>query len=632
VVRRLAAPTIGLAIGCGVVALRAPGWLSAFELQAYDVMLRLRASAHGPDPRIAIVLVGEAEIRELGYPLPDAVLADALRELLDAGATAVGVDLYRDRSVGDAGSVRLGAVAGDARVVMIEKVGEAAAEGVPAPAYLRDDQVGFSDCLTDADGVVRRGLLYLWDADGRVHVSLSLQLARRYLALRGVAVGPDPDDPAVVRVGETPLPFFRGNDGGYRGAEDSGYQFLLDFRSAPAPFSSVPFAGVAAGDFDRDAVRARVVLIGTVSPSVTDRFELPVRVAGRDTSAVGVEVHAHGTSQLLRAGLLGARPTRSPSELVEAFWMLAFGLAGAQLGWRLRRPLVLAAALAGGAALLASVCIAAFLLDWWIPAVSPALAAVGAAFASLAFATREEHAERNLVMDLFARNVGRRVAERLWEQREQFMEDGRPRAQRLTLTVLMADLKGYMAVSEQMDPAVLMEWVNAFMAAMAQLVEQHGGAVDDYAGDGIKANFGAPIPRGSEEEVAGDARNAVACALAMGEQMEQLNRRWREQDLPTAKMRVGIHTGPAVVGSLGSARRLKFTSVGDTVNTASRLESFDKEGFERDPSARSCRILIDESTLRLVEGLFEVEPVGHHELPGREGKVSIYRVLGRTGR
>jgi len=118
----------------------------------------------------------------------------------------------------------------------------------------------------------------------------------------------------------------------------------------------------------------------------------------------------------------------------------------------------------------------------------------------------------------------------------------------------------------------------------------------------------------------------------VGEQMEQLNRRWREQDLPTAKMRVGIHTGPAVVGSLGSARRLKFTSVGDTVNTASRLESFDKEGFERDPSARSCRILIDESTLRLVEGLFEVEPVGHHELPGREGKVSIYRVLGRTGR
>jgi adenylate cyclase len=189
------------------------------------------------------------------------------------------------------------------------------------------------------------------------------------------------------------------------------------------------------------------------------------------------------------------------------------------------------------------------------------------------------------------------------------------------------DLKGYTAVSEQMDPAALMEWVNAYMSAMAQLVERHGGTVDDYAGDGIKANFGAPLPRRSEEEIAADARNALECALAMGEQMEQLNRCWREQELPTARMRVGIHSGPAVVGSLGSERRLKFTSVGDTVNTAARLESFDKDGFERDAAERIYRILIDDSTLRLVAGLFEVEAVGRHELPGREGKVSIYRVL-----
>jgi adenylate cyclase len=196
----------------------------------------------------------------------------------------------------------------------------------------------------------------------------------------------------------------------------------------------------------------------------------------------------------------------------------------------------------------------------------------------------------------------------------------------------MADLKGFTGTAEKMEPDLLMDWVNEYMGAMARLVEEHGGTVDDYAGDGIKANFGAPVPRSSEEEISRDACNAIECAIAMSEAMQELNRRWEKERRPTARMRIGIQTGTAVVGSLGSDERLKFTSVGDTVNTASRLESFEKEAFASQETIDPCRILIGEDTFRLVTGRFAIEALGEHSLPGKAEKISIYRVCTEAGR
>jgi adenylate cyclase len=178
-----------------------------------------------------------------------------------------------------------------------------------------------------------------------------------------------------------------------------------------------------------------------------------------------------------------------------------------------------------------------------------------------------------------------------------------------------------------MDPAQLMDWVNTYMDAMTQLVEQYGGVVDDYAGDGIKANFGVPVARTDEHEIAADAANAVRCALAMSRELERLDVSWQAQHMPTARMRIGITTGEVVVGSLGSANRLKYTSVGDTVNTAARLESFDKEAFEREVDSSTCRILISGETWRRVQGRFRVEELGAHALRGRGQSTEIYRVL-----
>ena len=138
------------------------------------------------------------------------------------------------------------------------------------------------------------------------------------------------------------------------------------------------------------------------------------------------------------------------------------------------------------------------------------------------------------------------------------------------------------------------------------------------------AVFGIPVARDNEGQIGLDAVNAVECALAMRETLDGLNRNWLAQGRPTTKMRVGIHTGTLVVGCLGGAERLEYTVIGDTVNTASRLESFDKT-VDADST---CRILVSEETRRYLEGRIMTERLATFPLKGKKEPVTLYRVLG----
>jgi adenylate cyclase len=197
----------------------------------------------------------------------------------------------------------------------------------------------------------------------------------------------------------------------------------------------------------------------------------------------------------------------------------------------------------------------------------------------------------------------------------------------VVVTTLFSDLRGFTSVSEKMDPQELIDWLNSCMESMAQLVMDHSGIVDDYAGDGLKADFGVPLARTDDAQVQQDAINAVTCALAMEKELLRLNALWQEKGLPAVGMRIGIFTGPAVVGLLGGTQRMKYTTIGDTINTASRLESYDKE-LAKDVL---CRILIGESTWRYVADHFDTEKVGEVTLKGKRDKIGVYRVIGRKG-
>ena len=154
---------------------------------------------------------------------------------------------------------------------------------------------------------------------------------------------------------------------------------------------------------------------------------------------------------------------------------------------------------------------------------------------------------------------------------------------------------------------------------------EYGGIVDDYASDGIKADFGVPIPSTTAEAVASDAKNAVACSLDMGKRVEELNARWEKEGLPTARLRVGIATGNVIIGCVGSEERLKYTCIGDTINTAARIEGFDKQGFATEPDV-SFRVLVGAYTKECLGEHFRIDFLGDHSLDGKSHRTSIYRV------
>ncbi len=174
-----------------------------------------------------------------------------------------------------------------------------------------------------------------------------------------------------------------------------------------------------------------------------------------------------------------------------------------------------------------------------------------------------------------------------------------------------------------------MEWLSEYQEAMARSVLEHGGVVDDFTGDGLKADFGIPLARTTDTGIARDAANAVECALAMREEMTRLCAQWAARQLPVVTMRVGINTGPVVAGLVGTARRMKYTTIGDTVNIAARLEGFDKNGAEAASPDGLCRILIGGPTLARLGSAYAARKVGEAVLRGRSERTAIYALLGR---
>lgn len=190
---------------------------------------------------------------------------------------------------------------------------------------------------------------------------------------------------------------------------------------------------------------------------------------------------------------------------------------------------------------------------------------------------------------------------------------GEPRS--VDATVLVTDLRGFTAWSEPLSPPEVLSFLNEVQGALAEVVRDHGGTVDKFMGDGMLAVFGVPEP------IPHDARQAIRAAHAILGRMDELNRSRADHGDAPLKMGIGIHSGQLIAGCLGSGLRLEFTVIGDTVNTASRLESLTKE--------MDLSVLMSEAVVELAEGadgspLPALEPVGEVRLRGREAAIKAW--------
>ena len=610
-----------------LIVLRESGALVALELSVYDQFLRWRPRLPA-DPRIVLIKVTEEDLQRQGFPITDGKIAQALRRLTDGGAAAIGVDLYRDMPVAP-GEAELAAILkGNADIIWITKFGAANQQPIQPPRVLvNTEQAGFNDLIDDPGGIIRRGLLFL-DDGSKTATSFPLRLALRYL--KPLQLQPDPANPEHVRLGKTTIPPFESNDGGYVRADAAGYQFLLDFADTREKYRSFTLTQVLDGQVDPGAIKGRIVIIGTTARSSNDSFYTPFSEGlDVDQRMFGVELHGHTTNQLLRFALDGQPPIRVFGDFWEYAWLWVWSMLAALITqavhavWRFFIVVLLATAGLGLASYYA------LLQGYWLPLVPSVLGTLLTGAFTEAYFSGHERRERGNLMQLFSKHVSKEVAASLWDQREQFLEGGRPKPLQLTATVLCVDIRGFTTISEELDPVTLIAWLNEYMETMARQVSRHNGIVNKYIGDAIMAIFGVPLARKSTAEMAQDAVNAVNCVLSMERWLRKLNRASLAKGLPPIAIRAGIYTGPLVAGCLGSSDRMEYTVIGDTVNTAFRLESYDKTFAAPDAAGRACRILIGDATCDLLNGRFEVQYVGDVDLKGKEQKITVYHVIGR---
>lgn len=602
------------------------GLVQLLEFPVYDMMLLRQPKAASSEP-LVLVEMTEEDIQnpEMDYPIYDNKLADLLNIVAAEEPAAIGLDIWRDLPVPKSGiyTNQLNeAFLSHSNIVAIFTLA-----GVKPPAILqsRPDQLGFNDNFvvdTRGNKRVRRTLLYAEAPSGASYDSLAFKLALIYLQRRGIQPAPVPEDPNAMQLGKARLHLLKPNDGAYVREDTAGGQILMDFK-CPDSFTRLSVSNALAGNIPRGALKEKIVLIGMTAASVQDSWPTPMRFAHR-----GIELQAMTVHQLLRTALEGAKPLRFWSDWLEAAWALLWCLVGGAIGYWARSPVRFSGLLAAALVVLGWVGWRAFAAGWWIPIIWPALTCLPAAALLTSYISYEERKQRGLLMQMFSREVSPDIAQALWEQRDHFLEGNRPHPQKLTATVLFTDLKGFSTTSEMLDPEQLINWLNEYMSAMANHVMNNHGVVEKYIGDSVMALFGAPLARATQEEIAEDARNAVRCALAMGKEMERLNAEWKERGLPACTMRVGIHTGELVAGSLGSAERQEYTVIGDSVNTASRLESFDKEGETMIIPRGNCRILVSEATWALLGEEFRTLPIGEMNLKGKGQSVRIFCVLG----
>lgn len=628
--RRIGAgATLVLAVLIVVAGARTIGWLEPLELAAYDALIRDRAAPTVGTEHILVVEVTEDDIKNLQtWPIPHGTLGEVLERLALLEPHAIGVDIYLDVPV-PPGRDKLDAVLTkyDSIITAIKFGGGEGDSIGPAPVLADTDRLGFTDVIIDPGGAVRRGLLFLDDGEN-VATSLSLRVALNFLAANGVEPTADDVNPENMRIGTQTFVPVEASTGGYATADAGGYQYLLDYRESPAAFKKVTLTQVRSGDITASQVRDKVVLFGVTADSIKDVFFTPFS-GGEITQTAGVVVHAHAVSQLLRGGLGHPTGIRTINDAQELLWIALWAALGGSAAFAFRGLLAFAAVLAAGLGLIVVAGWGSF-VSWalWLPTV-PALFGWGFSMMTVAgYCSAQERNERKQLMTLFSKHVSPQLAGSIWDQRDQFLRNGRPRPQRVTATVMFTDIAGFSTVSEALDPQELVDWLSEYMANMSPEVNKQNGVILRFIGDAIMAVFGVPVPRTSTEEIDQDAVNAVAAALGMRQKLLELNQSYLERGLPPIAMRVGIATGPMIAGTIGDADRLEYNVHGDIVNTAARLENYDKGSFVPDHAVNSCRIIISEVTAEHLHGRFALERMGDVELKGKHVRVGIHQVLG----
>jgi adenylate cyclase len=543
------------------------------ELHSVDQRFSIRGPKEAPED-IVIVDIDDRTFTELGeqWPFPRSIHGRVIDRLRKAGAKVVAFDVqFTEPTEPREDNALIRAVARMGRMVLstTEVAGDGRTNVLGGDEVLRqsDARAGNTVVETDPGGTIRR-MLHTIDGLTSFPVATAEEVSKG-----AIDKNTFPDDRSA----------------------------WIDYRGPPGTVRTVSYSQVILGRIPDRVFRGKTVVIGSSAPTLQDVHSTPT--SGEDLMS-GPELNANAIWTALNGF-----PLRPSSDILDIMLIILLSVTAPALMLRFGPLPSIGLSLMAGIAYLAVIQFA-FNQGTILPVVYPMVGLMVAGVGALAVSYVDSAFERQRVRDTFARFVPESVVSDVLERAD---DDLRLGGVRRDCTVLFCDLRGFTKFAEGLEPDLVIGVLNRYLGLMSDEIMEQGGTLVAYMGDGIMAVFGAPIQQADHAD-----RALLAARRMLKQKLPEFNAWVREQALgDDFEIGIGLHSGEVMSGQVGSERRIEYAAIGDTTNTAARLEEMTK--------VTPHSLLFSEATRRTLGRVpDDIEEVGTRAIRGRDEKILLW--------
>ncbi len=427
-----------------------------------------------------------------------------------------------------------------------------------------DFKTGFVNLYTDSDGVTRSFTPHIKGVEDHDHFSVVI----------------------VEEILGTPL-------------ELDNNRMLINFYAEPGGYNYISFSDVYNNLVDSSYFNDKIVLIGATAANLHDDANVPIS----NKLMPGIEINANLVQSILTRDFIHYQDDFSAIGLIFLFGILTGILL---YFFRIHIATILVVVVFIG-----YIFFSIYMFDNGIimniifPLLSVSLVYIGSV---VTFYLTEERS-RKWITDVFGKYVSPVVIENLIKNPKMINLGGEKR----NITIFFSDIRGFTSISEKLEPESLVHLLNDYLTEMTSIIIKDDGLVDKYMGDAIMAFWGAPLDQPDHPEM------ACYSSIEMVNKLEELKKKWKKEGLPSFDVGIGINSGEAIVGNMGSSSRFDYTAMGDNVNLASRIEGLNK--------IYGTNIIISENTYKLVKDKFESRKLDLVRVKGKEKPIFIFELI-----
>lgn len=376
----------------------------------------------------------------------------------------------------------------------------------------------------------------------------------------------------------------------------------IDYKGIPRKYDSIPYFLVYSEGFPASYFEDKIVLIGPYANGLQDEYVTPVV---KEQPMFGIEIHANILQNLLEDSFKKPVPGLFNILMIVFMGILAYFLSNKLSP---AKGLIINIVIVIGYLML---CFQVYQRGYILKVFYPILAMMIMYVSALAYHYLEQLYEKKKIRNIFGRYVAPQVVDKILEDSDNINLGG----ERRYISVLFVDIRGFTPLSEKAEPEQIVEILNSYLELCEQSIFKNDGTLDKFIGDATMAIYNAPL------ELEDHALRAVKTAWDMKMGAQKLKQELFDRYGKIVDFGIGVNTGYAVVGNIGSKKRMDYTAIGDTVNTSARLEA----------NAKAGQILISESTYEHVKDQIIATPLGGIKVKGKETLIQIYQVEGIVG-